>query len=737
MSTSTDLSRGGFDLGHHGDAELGAGRLDFAVNVRYGHPPPWLTQALSASLSDLAAYPDDDGARRAVAQRHHRPPAEVLLCAGAAEAFVLIARALRPRHAVVVHPQFTEPEAALRAAGHNVDRLLLHRAEDFTLDPARVPLDADLVVIGNPTNPTSVLHRAQTLSSLARPGRTLVVDEAFMDAVPGEPESLAGRRDLPGLLVIRSLTKTWALAGLRIGYLLGEPVQLAELRQAQPRWAVSTPALAAATVCSSAAAIEQTRAVAVLGAQHRSYLLQRLAGLPAPQLQVVPSDPRAPFVLVHRPGADQIRLELRARGIAVRRGDTFPGLGPDWLRIAVRPPELTDRLISALAEVLARPPHPATARTTTANRLSPAMNVNSALTVPRTVPRTLLDTIAAIAPLHAPSVKAARERQDQLTKPAGSLGRLEDMSVQLAGLAAQVPPPMPDPVAVAVFTADHGVHAQGVTPWPQQVTAQMVRNFLAGGAVINAVAAQSGATVLVVDVGTLNPLAPAPGLLLRTVRRGTADLSVGPAMTREQAQQAIEVGIEVAAVLIADGHRCLVTGDMGIANTTASAALIAAFTGASAAEVTGRGTGIDPETLAHKIDVVARALALHQVDPADPIGVLAALGGLEHAALAGFLLGAAAARVPVILDGVIAGAAALVAQALAPDVVSALIAGHRSTEPGAARALTRLGLTPLLDLGLRLGEGSGAALAIPIVQVAARVLAEVATFDSAGVTAKD
>ncbi len=349
----------------------------------------------------------------------------------------------------------------------------------------------------------------------------------------------------------------------------------------------------------------------------------------------------------------------------------------------------------------------------------------------------LAEAIAAIRPLDAAAVKAARERQEVLTKPSRSLGVLEDISVQLAGLTGQVPPPLPSPVAVAVFAADHGVHAQGVTPWPQEVTGQMVANFLAGGAVVNAVAAQSDASVLVVDIGTLHPLAETPGLLVRTIRRGTGDLSVEPAMTREQAIAAIEVGIQVATDLIAAGNRCLVTGDMGIANTTASAALIAVFTGAAAAEVTGRGTGITPEMLVHKADVVDRALALHQPDRSDPVGVLATVGGLEHAALAGFLLGAAAARVPVILDGVIACAAALVAQALAPDVVVALIAGHLSTEPGAGLALAMLGLTPLLDLGMRLGEGSGAALAIPIVQVAARVLAEVATFDSAGVTEKD
>ena len=346
------------------------------------------------------------------------------------------------------------------------------------------------------------------------------------------------------------------------------------------------------------------------------------------------------------------------------------------------------------------------------------------------------DTIAAIAPLDAAAVAAARARQDSLTKPRGSLGVLEELSVQLAGLAGQCPPPLPEPAAVAVFAGDHGVHAQGVTPWPQEVTAQMVANFVAGGAVINALAAQSGADVVVVDVGVAADLGEVPGLLLRKVRRGTRDLTREPAMTRAEAREAIEVGIGVARDLIAGGTRCLLTGDMGIANTTPSAALIAAFTGTAPADVTGRGTGADDAMLAHKVDVVARALARHRPEPADPLGTLAAVGGFEHAALAGYLLGAAAARVPVVLDGVIACAAALVARALAPDSTAAMIAGHRSVEPGASAALDALGLAPLVDLGLRLGEGSGAVLALPIVQGAARVLRDVATFDAAGVTEK-
>ncbi|MFF8476733.1 nicotinate-nucleotide--dimethylbenzimidazole phosphoribosyltransferase [Streptomyces sp. NPDC015414] len=348
----------------------------------------------------------------------------------------------------------------------------------------------------------------------------------------------------------------------------------------------------------------------------------------------------------------------------------------------------------------------------------------------------LAETVAQIRPLDAKALGEAWERQKRMTKPAGALGMLEIISAQLSGLSRQCPPPIPEPAAVAIFAGDHGVHAQGVTPWPQEVTAQMVANFLGGGAVCNAFAGQVGAEVCVVDVGVAADLPATPGLLPRKIRGGTSDMTTGPAMTREEAKAAIEVGIETARDLVAAGNKALLTGEMGIANTTASAALISVYTGADPAEVTGRGTGINDETLARKTEVVRRALELHQPDPADPIGVLSALGGFEHAALVGLLLGGASLRTPVILDGVSAGAAALVARAIAPEVLAACIAGHRSAEPGHVAALNKLGLRPLVDLDLRLGEGTGALLALPLVQSTARAMHEVATFDSAGVTEK-
>ncbi|MFF2806813.1 Rv2231c family pyridoxal phosphate-dependent protein CobC [Streptomyces sp. NPDC058000] len=351
----TGSDSGEVDLRHHGDAEVrGADLTDLAVNVRAGTPPAWLKARIAASLDGLAAYPDGRAARRAVAVRHGLAADRVLLTAGAAEAFVLLARAVRARRPVVVHPQFTEPEAALRDAGYEVGRVLLTERDGFRLDPAAVPDDADLVVVGNPTNPTSVLHPAAVLASLARPGRTLVVDEAFMDAVPGERESLAGRvGDLPGLVVLRSLTKTWGLAGLRIGYVLADEGTVAALERAQPLWPVSSPALAAAEACCAPAALAEAAAAAERIAVDRAHLLARLGEFPA----VAVAGPAAgPFVLVRLPGAAAVRAGLRARGFAVRRGDTFPGLGPEWLRLAVRDRATTDRFVAALADTLGGPP---------------------------------------------------------------------------------------------------------------------------------------------------------------------------------------------------------------------------------------------------------------------------------------------------------------------------------------------------------------------------------------------
>ncbi|WP_405909330.1 MULTISPECIES: Rv2231c family pyridoxal phosphate-dependent protein CobC [unclassified Streptomyces] len=326
------------DLRHHGDAEVrddGSALVDLAVNVRADTPPEWLRERIAASLTGLAAYPDGREARAAVAARHGLPVERVLLTAGAAEAFVLLARALKVRRPVVVHPQFTEPEAALRDAGHSVDRVLLRAEDGFRLDPAAVPEDADLVVIGNPTNPTSVLHPARLIAELARPWRTLVVDEAFMDAVPDEREALAGRTDVPGLVVLRSLTKTWGLAGLRIGYVLAAPETIVELERAQPLWPVSTPALAAASACVSSRALAEAAHAAHRVAADRAHLVAGLKEFEVDGLWVV-EPAEGPFVLVRLRGAALVRRQLRGLGFAVRRGDTFPGLGEEWIRLAVR-----------------------------------------------------------------------------------------------------------------------------------------------------------------------------------------------------------------------------------------------------------------------------------------------------------------------------------------------------------------------------------------------------------------
>ncbi|MGV3758453.1 MAG: nicotinate-nucleotide--dimethylbenzimidazole phosphoribosyltransferase, partial [Actinomycetota bacterium] len=345
---------------------------------------------------------------------------------------------------------------------------------------------------------------------------------------------------------------------------------------------------------------------------------------------------------------------------------------------------------------------------------------------------------ALVGPPDAEAEAAAWDRQRRLTKPPGALGRVEVLGAQLASIAGSVPPPVPAPAAVAVFAGDHGVVAQGVTPWPQEVTGQMVANFVGGGAAINVLARQAGATVTVVDVGVASDLdalglAGAAGLLRRRVRPGTADLATGPALTADEVTAALDVGAAVAVELVASGARALVTGEMGIGNTTPAAAVIGALLGRPAAAVTGRGTGIDDEALARKVAVIDGALA-RLAPGADPRAVLAEVGGLELAALAGFVVGGASLRVPVVVDGVIAGAAALVAARLDPQVQPYLVAGHRSTEPGAAAVLEALTLEPVLDLGLRLGEGSGACLALPVLEAAARVLGEMATFDEAAVT---
>jgi nicotinate-nucleotide--dimethylbenzimidazole phosphoribosyltransferase len=349
------------------------------------------------------------------------------------------------------------------------------------------------------------------------------------------------------------------------------------------------------------------------------------------------------------------------------------------------------------------------------------------------------DACAAVVAPDAVAAAEAAEHHGRLTKPAGSLGQLEPLGVRLAGMARTSPPPIPEPATVAIFAGDHGVVARGVTPWPSEVTRQMVANFCGGGAAISAIARQVGAEVVVVDVGVAGDLHPAPNLLRRKVRHGTADLYDHAAMTRDEAKASLDVGAEVARELVASGAHCLITGDMGIGNTTPSAALIAHFTGRPAREVVGRGTGIDDAMFEHKVAVVDHALrrTAGEVAPDDALGALASLGGLEIAGLAGFLVGAAAAGVPVLIDGVIASAALLTATVLCPAVIEYCIAGHRSAEPGSQVVLEHLDLQPLLNLDLRLGEGTGACLALPLVQAAARVLNEMATFDQAGVTHKD
>ena len=345
---------------------------------------------------------------------------------------------------------------------------------------------------------------------------------------------------------------------------------------------------------------------------------------------------------------------------------------------------------------------------------------------------TLEAVLKEVRPADEEVAQRARARHDQLTKPPGSLGKLEPLGVRLAAIYG-TPKPLVRAKGVAVFAADHGVTAAGVSAYPQAVTAQMVMNFLRGGAALNALAGVAGASLTVVDVGVAADLGTHTSLLTRKIAYGTKNMVDEPAMTLEEARGACEVGIEVADTLIREGATLLAGGEMGIGNTTAAAALTAVFTGKRVEAVTGRGTGVDDEKLRHKVFVIEQALAKHQPDPAEPLEALAQVGGLEVAALTGFYLASAARRIPVVLDGFIATSAALVAAALNSDVKDYLFASHLSQEPGHKRQLKHLHLEPLFEFDMRLGEGSGAVLAFGILESAAAVLSQMATFAEAGV----
>ncbi|MDP2931715.1 MAG: nicotinate-nucleotide--dimethylbenzimidazole phosphoribosyltransferase [Chloroflexota bacterium] len=345
-----------------------------------------------------------------------------------------------------------------------------------------------------------------------------------------------------------------------------------------------------------------------------------------------------------------------------------------------------------------------------------------------------LDTILkSIKPLDSRAMAAARARQDCLTKPHGSLGRLEELSVQIAGITGQAMPKLEHKVIITM-AADHGVVAEGVSLYPQAVTRQMVLNFLRGGAAINVLAGHIGARVVVVDMGVIGGFSSLSGLLCKPVDSGTKSMLRGPAMTRPQAITALETGIEIVQDEARKGLDIVATGDMGIGNTTASSAIFAAISGQSVARVTGRGTGIDDKQLAHKVGVIEKALSLNHPNPKDPVDVLAKVGGFEIGGLAGVMLGAAARRIPVVIDGLISGAAALIATGLSPRVKDYLIPAHVSAEPGHKLMLDFLGLKPLLDLNMRLGEGTGAALGISLADAAVKTLCLMATFGEAGVS---
>jgi nicotinate-nucleotide--dimethylbenzimidazole phosphoribosyltransferase len=346
---------------------------------------------------------------------------------------------------------------------------------------------------------------------------------------------------------------------------------------------------------------------------------------------------------------------------------------------------------------------------------------------------TLAEIVRHIHPIDQVCMERAQLRLDRLTKPQRSLGRLEELAVRYAGITGEDRPKVPSAV-VLTFAADHGVTDEGVSAYPREVTAQMVLNFLRGGAGVNVLASHVGAEVRVVDIGVDHDFGPLPRLIARKVARGTKNFLREPAMSVAQTTQALEVGMALADELAAEGTRLLGTGEMGIGNTTPSAAITAVLTGETVAQVTGRGTGIDDEGYRRKVEVIEQAIMRHHPDPDHPLDVLSKVGGLEIAGLAGLILGGAAHRIPVVLDGFIAGAAALVAVKLQPYCRDYLIASHQSVERGHGVVLKQLGLMPLFDLSLRLGEGTGACLGIGLVQAAIKILTQMTTFDEAGVS---
>ncbi len=347
----------------------------------------------------------------------------------------------------------------------------------------------------------------------------------------------------------------------------------------------------------------------------------------------------------------------------------------------------------------------------------------------------LEEVIKHIPPLDESAMQAARARQIMLTKPQGSLGRLEELSIQLAGMMAN-PFPSVERKAVIVMAADHGVALEGVSAYPPEVTPQMVLNFLRGGAAINVLARQAGARVVVVDVGVAADFNSAAGLIQRKVMPGTRNLAAGPAMKRAEAEQALQVGVDIFNEEYARGLDIVATGDMGIGNTTPSAAIASVMTNLPVSQVTGRGTGVDDAGLAHKIKIIEQALRVNQPDANDALDVLQKVGGLEIAGLAGVMIAAASRRVPVVVDGFISTAAAMIAVDMAPSVRDYLISAHQSVEIGHQAMLKHLKLKPVLDLDLRLGEGTGAALAFHLLEASTRILREMATFGEAGVSEK-
>jgi nicotinate-nucleotide--dimethylbenzimidazole phosphoribosyltransferase len=693
--------------------------LDFSANVNPLGPPASALAAIQrvAGAADaLRRYPDGSQTtlRAAFARYTNATPDQIVVGPGTAGLIAPALRALGSRRCLLAVPAFSEYRPTLEKIGIEVVPFHLRWAQGFQID--RQALEAaiatatpDVCIFVNPHNPSGVCVPADAMRAVvrtaARSNAAVILDEAFVDFAPAH--SLVRDVDSGRLVILRSVTKFFGMAGLRVGFGVAQDLLAGRMAEFVPAWPVGALEDAA---CQAALAdrsfTEQTLAT-------NESELAWLRGALTP-LGLDTADSLANFLLLelqegHPDSHEVVERLAREHRILVRNCARFEGLTTRHLRVAVRTRQDNKRLVAALNHVLKRP------------RVRFA---HAGITVP------------TIEPLQQSWMERARAHLDTLTKPPGSLGRLEALATQIVAVQESLTPSVKRKRLV-ILAADHGVCVEGVSPYPQSVTRQMLANFVGGGAAASVLARTFGAELQVVDVGVVEPVAPDLGVISRRIRPGTSNLAAGPAMTPSDACLAIEVGLDLARTAADDGISVIALGEMGIGNTTAASALTAALTGRPASEVTGRGTGADAEMWRRKVRVIERAIDRTRPDHDDPVEVLAQLGGFEIGALCGLAIGSAARRVAVVVDGFIATAAAALAFRLSPAVRDYMIFAHRSSEPGHAVLLESLSATPLLSLDMRLGEGTGGLMAFPLLDGAVATFTQMATFTSAGVSDRD